>query len=40
MSFLLAALGAIGTLLLSDRAEYDKGKEIKMLEHLGTTGHV
>ena len=31
MSFLLAAVGAIGTLLLSDKAEYDKGKESETL---------
>jgi len=39
VSFLLAAVGAIGTLLLSDKAEYDKGKEIETLDHVGTTGH-
>ena len=31
MAFLLAAVGAIGTLLLSDKAEYDKGKEVQTL---------
>jgi len=32
VSFLLAAVGAIGTLLLSDKAEYDKGKENEILQ--------
>ena len=31
VSFLFAAVGAIGALLLSDKAEYDKGKEIETL---------
>ena len=40
MSFLLAAVGAIGTLLLSDKAEYDKGKEsgTKLLDMFETIG--
>ena len=31
MAFLLAAVGAIGTVLLSDKAEYDKSKETETL---------
>ena len=31
MSFLASAVGAIAALLLSDKAEYDKGKERKLM---------